>query len=61
MIILISGVGVCKSDVGEGLPLVKVLREFLHLQGKRENPENRLKEPIGTVMEASVMWPQEKN
>lgn len=51
----------CKSDVGEGLPLVKVLREFLHLQGKRENPENRLKEPIGTVMEASVMWPQEKN
>ena len=57
MIIVISDVGVCKSDVGEGLSLVKVLKEFLWLQGKRENPENVLKELMGTIIETLVMCP----
>lgn len=60
MIILILGVGVCKSDVGEGPSLVKMLREFLCPQRKQENPENRLKKLMGTVIEASVISPQEK-
>lgn len=50
-----------KSGGGQSLSVVKVLREFLCPQGKKENPENRLKELMGTAIETSVMWLQDKN
>lgn len=61
VILFISGVGAFKSGGGQSHSVVKVLREFLCPRGKRENPENRLKELMGTAIETSVMWLQDKN
>lgn len=49
VIILILGVGACKSGVGEGLSLVKVLREFLRPQGKKTKSWEQIKGTDGNI------------